>query len=85
MQKFLKAHCFMNKMHEYEMKSFSKTLEFDPDLPKQDFQSICLQSSNIKHILYQNQGIFNLGWPQQVHTQYNVLSLAKNNFCSVCN
>ena len=24
----------MNKMHEYEMKSFSKTLEFNPDLPK---------------------------------------------------
>ena len=37
MQKFLKAHCFMNKMHEYEMKSFSKTLEFDPDLPKTRF------------------------------------------------
>ena len=39
----------MNKMHEYEMKSFSKTLEFNPDLPKQDFQSICPQSSNIKN------------------------------------
>ena len=24
MQKVLKAQCFMNKMHEYEMKSFSK-------------------------------------------------------------
>ena len=37
MQKFLKAQCFMNKMHEYEMKSFSKTLEFNPDLPKTKF------------------------------------------------
>ena len=47
MQKFLKAHCFMNKMHEYEIKSFSKTLEFDPDLPKTRF-SINL-SSKLKH------------------------------------
>ena len=37
MQKLLKAHCIMNKMHEYEMKSFSKTLEFNPDLPKSRF------------------------------------------------
>ena len=34
MQILLKAQCFMNKMHEYEMKSFSKTLEFNPNLPK---------------------------------------------------
>ena len=46
MQKLLKAQCFMNKMHEYEMKSFSKTLEFNPDLPKTRF-SINL-SSNLK-------------------------------------
>ena len=37
MQKLLKAQCFINKMHEYEMKSFSKTLEFNPDLPKTRF------------------------------------------------
>ena len=37
MQKLLKAHCFMNEMHEYEMKSFSKTLEFNLDLPKTSF------------------------------------------------
>ena len=43
MQKFLKAHCIMNKMHEYEMKIFSKTLEFNPDLPKTRF-SINLSS-----------------------------------------
>ena len=37
MQKLLKAQYFMNKMHEYEMKSFPKTLEFNPDLPKTRF------------------------------------------------
>ena len=37
MQKLLKAQCFMNRIHEYEMKSFSKTLEFNPDLPKTRF------------------------------------------------
>ena len=47
MQKLLKAHCIMNKMHEYEMKSFSKTLEFNPDLPKSRF-SINLSSKH-KH------------------------------------
>ena len=39
MQKLLKAHYFMNEMHEYEMKSFSKTLEFNPDLPKTSFST----------------------------------------------
>ena len=29
----------MNEMHEYEMKSFSKTLEFNPDLPKTSFST----------------------------------------------
>ena len=43
MQKLLKAQYFMNEMHEYEMKSFSKTLEFNPDLPKTSF-SIKLSS-----------------------------------------
>ena len=47
MQKLLKAHSFMNEMHEYEVKSFSKTLEFNLDLPKTRF-SINL-SSNRKH------------------------------------
>ena len=37
MQKLLKAQYFMNEMHEYEIKSFSKTLEFNPDLPKSRF------------------------------------------------
>ena len=47
MQNLLKTQCFMNKMHEYEMKFFSKTLEFNPDLPKTRF-SINL-SSKFKH------------------------------------
>ena len=54
-----------------------------------DWASIEYQSSqansNIKHILHQNQGTYNLGWPQQDHTQYNVPSLAKSNLFSVCN
>ena len=44
MQKLLKAYSFMNEMHEYEIKNFSKTLEFNPDLPKTIF-SINLTSS----------------------------------------
>ena len=36
-QKLLKVQCFMNKMHKYEIKNFSKTLEFNPDLPKTRF------------------------------------------------
>ena len=44
MQKLLKAHSFMNEMHEYEIKSFTKTLEFNPDLSKKKI-SINLTSS----------------------------------------
>ena len=47
MQKLLKSHCFMNEMHEYETKSFSKTLEFNPDLPKTSFSNNCPQK--LKH------------------------------------
>ena len=47
LQKLLKAQYFINEMHEYETKSFSKTLEFKPDLPKSRF-SINL-SSKCKH------------------------------------
>ena len=41
MQKTLKPTYFMNEMHEYEFKSFSKTLEFNPDLPKQECNTFC--------------------------------------------
>ena len=44
MRKLLKAHCIMNKMHEYGMKFFSKILEFNLDLPKTRF-SINLPSN----------------------------------------
>ena len=44
MQKLLKAHSFMNEMHEYKIKFFSKTLKFNLDLPKKKF-SINLTSS----------------------------------------
>ena len=46
MHKLLKAWYFMNEMYEYDIKGFSKTLEFNPDLPKTRF-SINL-SSNLK-------------------------------------
>ena len=69
MQKLLKAQCFMNEMHEYEIKSFSKHLNSTHIFQKQYFQSIFPKISNFKHILYKNQGIFNLGWPKQNHTQ----------------
>ena len=47
MQKLLKAWYFMNEMHEYEIKGFSKTLELNPDLPKTKFSIILF--SNLKH------------------------------------
>ena len=37
MQKLLEAQYFMNKMHEYEFKSFPKAHKFDPNLPKTHF------------------------------------------------
>ena len=37
----------MNKMHEYEIKSISKTLEFNPDLPKTSFSTNL--SPKLKH------------------------------------
>ena len=37
MQKLLKTQYFMNEMHEYEIKCFLKTLEFNLDLPKTSF------------------------------------------------
>ena len=39
MQKLLKAQCFMNEMHEYEMKNFSKTSGFNPNLSKKSFSN----------------------------------------------
>ena len=41
-----------NKMYDYEMKSFQKLLNSTQIFQNQDFQSICPQSANIKHILH---------------------------------
>ena len=48
MQKLLKTHCIINKMHEYEMKSFSTILEFNPDLPKKkNFNQFVLKAQTL--------------------------------------
>ena len=47
MQKHLKAQWFMNEMHEYEIKSFSKTHEFNPDLPKKEFNQFVLKTQTL--------------------------------------
>ena len=53
MQKLLQSHCFINKMYEYEMKSFSKTLEFNLDLPKTRFLiNFSSKTQTLKHILH---------------------------------
>ena len=49
MQKLLKAWYFMNRMHEYKMRCFSKTLVWNPDLLKIKFSinfSLNSQTSN---------------------------------------
>ena len=58
MQKTLKPTYFMNEMHEF--KSFSKTLDFNPDLPKT--RLLHFLSPNI------NQRTYDLGWLNQIHT-----------------
>ena len=86
MQKLLKTQYLMNEMHEYEIKSFSKKTWIQPRSSKNKiFNQFVLKSQILQHILHQNQGTCNLGWPQQDHTQYNVPSLAKSNLYSVCN
>ena len=63
MQKTLKPTYFMNEMHEYEFKFFSRTLDFNPDLPKQDYETFIskIQSMNIfcieikEHIILDDQ------------------------------
>ena len=66
-------------MHENEFKTFSKTFVFNPELQKQDFHTFYPKFSTNEYILYQNLRIYNLGWPNQIHTQFHALSLAKNN------
>ena len=68
MQKTLKPTYFINEMHEYEFKNFSKTHEFNLDIPKTRFSTFffffCPQKSINEHILYQNHRTYNLGWPK---------------------
>ena len=49
------------------------------------FTLITLKISSNVHILYQNHRIYTLRWPNQIHTQFHVLSLAKNDLWNVCN
>ena len=85
-KKQLNPSNFMNEMHENEFKCFSKTWVFNPELQNKVF-------NHQKHNFCQPLNIFcikhhrkhNLGWPNQIHTQFHVLSLAKNNLWSVCN
>ena len=72
MQKTLKPTYFMKEMHEYDFKSFSKMIEFNLDLSKQDYDTFCPQKSINEYILYQNQGTYSLEWPNQNHTQFHV-------------
>ena len=58
---------------------FFKNMSFQPKTSKQDFQTLTPKFSTLEHILYQNHRIHNLGWPNQIHTQFHVLSLTKNN------
>ena len=37
----------MNEMHQYEIKSFSKTHEFNPDLPKKEFNQFVLKTQTL--------------------------------------
>ena len=58
MQKLLKALNFMNHMHEYKMKCFSKTYVLNPIFPKLRFSIQSLKISTIKCVLHKTQGIF---------------------------
>ena len=69
MQKLLKALNFINHMHEYEMKCFSKTRILNPFSPKLRFSIHSLKISIIKYVLHKTQGIFKLGWSNRRHTQ----------------
>ena len=68
LQKILKALNLMNKMHEYEMKCFSKTQVLNLVFPTLRFSIHSLKFSSIKYVLHKTQGIFKLGWSNQKHT-----------------
>ena len=87
MQKLLKAQYIMNKMHEYEIKSYflNKHLNSTQIFQKQDFQPIVLKSQTLNIFCIKIKEFSILDGQKQDHTQYNVPSLAKSNLCSVCN
>ena len=86
MQKPLKPIYYINEMHDYEFKSFSKTFEFNPDLPKTRFFTLFVPKTQSINIFYiKNQETYNLGWPNKLHIHFHVLSIEKNNLCNVCN
>ena len=49
MHKPLKTQYFINEMHGYEFKSFSKTLEFNPDISKTIFSKFFFLSPKLKY------------------------------------
>ena len=68
---------FMNEMHENDFKCFLKTWVFNPKFQNKAFNhqkhNFC-QPLNIFFIKHHRKN--NIGWPNQMHTQFHVLSLA---------
>ena len=78
--------CENNDAWKNRLVKYLKTENFSVSIDQASIEYQSSQAnSDIKHILHQNQGTYNLGWPEQGHTQSNVPSLAKSNLCSVCN
>jgi len=64
----------MNERHEYEIKSFSKTLEFNPELPKTSFSTNLSSKTQSLSKFYIRIKEHIIEWPKQIHTQFHVLS-----------
>ena len=67
------------KCMRMSLKVFQKHLFSTQNFKNKIFTLFTLKTSTNEHILYQNHRIYNLGWSNQIHTQFHVLSLAKNN------
>ena len=69
-EKLLKALNIMNKMHEYEMKFFSKTQVLNPVFPKLRFSNILPLNSQIQNMFRtRTQNNYKLGWSDRdTHT-----------------
>ena len=70
LKKLLKALNVRNKMHEYEMKCFSKTQDLNPVFPEFRFSNILPLNSQAPNIFcIRNQSICKLGWlDRKTHT-----------------